>query len=218
MPAKAPDPARPRRRSPTFKRKRPTANPTPRLARKADDPIGAGGGITPPVRTPEQAGRKETLPAGVPIMVGKVDVSHIAGLKPGDTLQRVVSLYGQAVTDNGIEKWYGGCGLGGARLMVRYADNVVKRVEVYSSERDRVGARAGNDALLDLIGQGESAVIALLGSPKRKESQDGGSYVLFWAFPMSGRPVGQYADLSTDQTLALEFRPGSGCFWVRVMW
>ncbi len=188
-------------------------NPAPRTAKNADDPIGAGGFITPPVRVPEQAVRKEPVLAGVPIMVGKVDVSHIAGLKPGDTPQRVVSLYGQAVTDNGIEKWYGG-----ARLMVRYVDNVIKRVEVYSSELDRVRTRAGNDALLDLFGQSEAAVIALLGPAKEREAQNGGTYDLFWSFPMPGRPVGQYADLATDQTLTLEFRPGAGCFRVSVMW
>jgi hypothetical protein len=191
---------------------RPAVNPAPRPAKTADDPIGAGGFITPPVRAPEQAVRKQPVPAGVPIMVGKVDVSHIAGLKPGDAPQRVVSLYGQAVTDNGIEKWYGG-----ARLMVRYADNVIKRVEVYSSELDRVRSRVGNDALLDLFGQSEAAVIALLGPPKWRESQNGGRYDLYWSFPMAGKPAGN-ADNATDQTLALEFGPGSGCFRVSVMW
>ena len=172
----------------------------------------SGPGAPPPAKPPAPA-KPDFQEAGVPIMVGKVDVSHIAGLKAGETPQRVVSLYGQAVTDNGIEKWYGG-----ARLMVRYVDDVVKRVEVYSSELDRVRSRAGNDSLLDLFGQSEAAVIALLGPAKRRESQDGGTYDLFWPFAMPGKPVGQYADLSTDQTLTLEFRPGSGCFRVSVMW
>ncbi len=162
-----------------------------------------------------QAGDSEraAAPLPKPFMVGRIDVSHFAGLKPGDTEARVVLLYGPAVIYSGMDKMYGR-----GDLEVRYADNVVKRVQVYSKDLDGARSRAGNDALLDLFGQTESDAIAVLGPPTRRESYETGTYNLYWAFAMAGSPAGEYADLATGQTLAIGFRPAAGCSWVSVKW
>ncbi len=67
----------------------------------------------------------------VPIMVGKIDVSHFASIKPGDTPAQVVAIYGQPDEDNRTYQFWANDGHG--NFMVSYLDNVVEKVEAYST-------------------------------------------------------------------------------------
>jgi hypothetical protein len=176
----------------------------------------------PPREIPQELGdfkdaapAAHTAPASTAIMVGKIDVSHFAGLKPGDTPAQVASVYGEAVTDYGFQKWYGA-----SHLIVDYADGVVKRVEVSTSALDMARSHAGNDALLDLFGHTEEEVIALLGPPIVREQIDAPTYYLYWPFAMSGHAAGKYANTAagSERTLEIDFRPGSGCFLIKLKW
>jgi hypothetical protein len=180
------------------------------------DFLGPGGFIRPPDLPTGDSGRTvppPVAPGPKPLMVGKVDVSHFAGLKPGDTEQRVVSLYGQAVVGGGNEKTYGR-----GALNVNYIDNIISRVDVYRGDLDGARSRAGDDALLDLFGHTEAEAVALLGPPKSRRSMAPALTYLCWAFSMPDRPVGECAGEGTDQTLVLGFRPGSGPFMISVRW
>jgi hypothetical protein len=195
-PAPAPSPAA----------KAPSTTP----AQDADnDFVGAGGFIRPPDLP---TGDSEKA-ASKPIMVGKIDVSQFAALKPGDTEARVVSLYGQAVKDHGAEKEYAR-----GHLVVRYVDGVVKRVELYSSNLNVARSRAGNDTLLDLLGHSEADARALLGPSKTHSLEQDRVQYLFWDLPTAVRPEGHYPFLGSDLTLALKFNLDSGCFWISVTW
>lgn len=160
----------------------------------------------------ESAGAPTTAPPSRPIMVGKVDVSHFAGLKPGDPPARVVALYGKTVSDQPNVLLYV------RQITVEHKDGAVRSVAVFSGFRDTVRSRAGNDALLDLFGHSEAEVIALLGPAQSRQSEIAGAYYLFWDLPAAVRSARKYDALSTGQTLVLEFRPGSGCSWVSVRW
>ena len=168
-----------------------------------------------PAPAPDAAGSTQR---SFPIMVGKIDVSQFAGLKPGDTRAQAAILYGAPVsgTDVADEIFYGSGG-----TLVDYRDGVVNRVALMARERDWVRSRLGNDALLDLFGHSEADVVALLGTPESRQEEDKGAYYLFWGFAMPDRPAGEHGDLSTDasdQTLALEFSPDLGCSWISVRW
>jgi type IV secretory pathway TraG/TraD family ATPase VirD4 len=149
----------------------------------------------------------------VPFAVGKIKVSHFAGLKPGDTAAHVASLYGPASAEFASTKFYVS-----KNMMVMYEDGIVKSVMLKSSGRDVVRSHAGDDALLNLFGHPESDVIALLGPPKRRDPADAGEYGLYWNFPMAGRPAGQLVSDTTDQTLLVGFDAGSRCELVSVNW
>jgi hypothetical protein len=73
------------------------------------------------------------------------------------------------------------------------------------------------DPLLNLIGQSESAIVALIGQPMKREPQNGNDYRLYWSFAMAGYPGGD-ANATSDQTLALGFKAGAGCSSVTVTW
>ncbi len=166
--------------------------------------------------------------AANPIMVGKIDVSHFAGLKPGDTPQQVVSIYGQPTEDHGTYQFWGN---GSGSLMVIYVDNAVEHIELYSNQLGFVRAHGTNDALVDLIGKKEPAVVALLGQPTDAEEEYADTYNLYWAFPMAGHPAPGNANRASDQTLRVRFKrinpprqehgirqDDADCIWVSVTW
>ncbi|MGH9454481.1 MAG: hypothetical protein ACRD2O_10995 [Terriglobia bacterium] len=120
----------------------------------------------------------------------------------------------------------------GGRLLIAYAqqDGVLRvhRVTLDGSELDWVRSRLktpcptgetcpDDDALMRLIGQSESAIVALLGPPGKRGPLDGDAYSLYWSFPMAGYPAGD-ANVASNQTLALGFKAGSGCSSVTVTW
>jgi hypothetical protein len=186
-----------------------------------NDWVGPGGFIRPPglqTDDSEKATPPPALPLPKPFMVGRLDVSHFAGLKPGDSEARVISLYGRADLfngiNNGIPKTYDR-----GQLTVTYANGVVKRVQLYSKDPRGARPRVGNDAVLDLFGHTEADVIALLGPPKRRESFETAAYVLSWDFSMPDRPA-EYADQAsaqTGQTLVLGMRTSGGCCYSMIV-
>ena len=186
-----------------------------------NDFLGPGGFIRPPGLQTDDSEKSAPPPApplAKPFMVGSVDVSHFAGLKPGDTEARVIALYGRADLfngiNNGIPKTYDR-GL----LTVTYANGVVKRVQLYSKDLHGSRSRAGNDAVLDLFGRSEADVIALLGPPKRRESFETAAYVLSWDFSMTDMPAehADQASVQTGQTLVLGMRTNGGCCYSMIV-
>jgi hypothetical protein len=178
--------------------------------------------------TRKSAPAKPAASAGSPVMVGKIDVSHFAGLKPGDGPQQVVAIYGQPTEDHRTYQWWG---KSSGPFMVSYVNNAIKTMEAYSAAVSLLRDRTNNDPLVALIGQKEPAVVALLGPPKDEEEDEADTYNLFWAFPMAGNPAPQYANLASDQTLTLRFRrinpptrqhgirqDDADCIWVSVTW
>ena len=180
--------------------------------REAPHDVGDFKDAAPAPHTAPPAAR--AVSPSTPIMVGKIDVSHFAGLKPGDTQDRVISLLGQASMDLGAEKYYSG-------VNVLYADSAVRRVDVFTAELRRLRATVGNDALLDLFDHSDAEAVARLGPPTRRQPPDlKGLYHLFWTFPMPGSTAGESSpDLKSRQTLALEFNPDLvGCSRISVTW
>src|SRR5205814_355801 len=51
------------------------------------------------IRTPPR-------PRVAPIMVGKVDTSHLAGVQPGDTAEYVSAIFGLSTLDQGFRQFY----------------------------------------------------------------------------------------------------------------
>jgi hypothetical protein len=152
-------------------------------------------------------------------MVGKVDVSHLAGLRRGDTREYVSYILGPPTSDykqdsSGAFGGYPYSRDDGLSIRVGYAaDNTLAAMKVYSK-----GSR-GTDPLLDLLGKSESDAIALLGSPKKRESLwDIDDTDLMWNFPMDGHPSPQYAYPLSEQTLTLHYRTGVGCVSITLNW
>jgi hypothetical protein len=164
---------------------------------------------------------------GRPAKIAKVEITHLAGLGFGDVPQRLTRVYGQPPVAGAEEQHLGV----GGRVVVKYAkfDGGVLRVnhvEVDRSELDYVRAHikqacgmathCTDDPLLDLMGQGQSAAVALLGPPKHREPQSGEAYTLYWSFALASYPAGE-ASATSNQTLALRFTGGS-CSSVAVTW
>jgi hypothetical protein len=152
-------------------------------------------------------------------MVGKIDVSHLAGLQPGDTPDYISSIFGRPTSspeqDSSAFGGYPHTRSDGLSIRVSYDRNsALSQMKVYSK-----GSRDGADPLLDLLGKSESDAIALLGSPKRRESLwDIDNTDLIWTFPMDGHPSPQYAYPLGDQTLTLHYRTGVGCVSITLDW
>lgn len=184
-----------------------------------------------PANTPRpdtSAASRPTTNAAHPIMVGKIDVSHFAGVKPGDTRQQVISIYGQPVDDQPYSQFWGSIH---SYFMVSYVDNAAHTVEVDSGAVSLLRAHGTNDALLDLMGQKEPAVVALLGPPTDAEEEYADTYNLYWAFPMAGHPAPENANRASDRTLRVRFKrinpprrvhgirqDDADCIWVNVTW
>ena len=127
-------------------------------------------------------------PRLAPIMVGKVDVSHLAGLLWGDKREYVSYILGPPTSDPEQDSsGFGGYPYtrdDGLSIRVNYDDNVVTSVKVYSK-----GSR-GTDPLMGLLGKSESAAIALLGPPGTRESLwTIDNTDLVWSFPLAGQPT-----------------------------
>jgi hypothetical protein len=195
----------------------------------ADARKDSGAGTSTRKKNPAQpAAAPRAANAANAIMVGKIDVSHFAGIKPGDTPQQVVSIYGQPTEDHGTYQVWGNSS---GPIMVSYADNAVKNVEAYSSVVSFLRAHGANDALVNLIGQKEPAVVTLLGPPTDQEEEDATTYNLYWVFPLNEHAAPEYANRASDQTLRLRFKrinpprrahsirqDDADCIWVSVTW
>jgi hypothetical protein len=197
----------------TIKRKQPPAQPA----------------VAP--RPDLSAAPRPAASAGSPVMVGKIDVSHFASIKPADTPAQVVAIYGQPDENHGTYQFWANDGHG--IFMVSYLDNVVEKVEAYNTEAvaSFLRAHGQNDDLLNLFGQKDPAVVALLGPPFDQQDEDAYTYDLYWVFPMVGRPAPEYANSGGGQTLAVRFKrinpptrqhgmrqDDADCIWVSVTW
>ena len=182
-------------------------NPTPSAAPRP---------VVSPARVPVALPQRPRL---APIMVGKVDVSHLAGLQRGDIPEYVSSIFGPPTSgpeqDSSAFGGYPHRGSDGFSIRVNYdLNNVLSRMKVYSK-----GSRGAMDPLLDLLGKGESAAIALLGPPNTREyGSDIDNIDLYWTFSMNGRTGPQYVGVASPQTLTLHFRTGVGCESVALVW
>jgi type IV secretory pathway TraG/TraD family ATPase VirD4 len=154
---------------------------TPEKKSSADSPA--------PVITPENGSSTEsnapgavtdadqpTIPPG-PIMIGNVDVSHFAGVEPGDTPERVAAHFGRPTADDGNRKIYL------EWLTVDFENGGAKAVHLNYYGWNRVYARLGhvNDDVMTLLSYSEARVIERLGEPQRRENGDGGLLV-WWSF------------------------------------
>ncbi len=157
-------------------------------------------------------------PRAAPLMVGKVDVSHLAGLHRGDTREYVDSIFGSPTGDGAQDSTaFGGypyTSSGGLSIRASFSHNGLAELKVYSK-----GSGGAGDALLNLLGKSEADAIALLGPPTERESlYDVNSSDLYWLFPEDGKAAPEYADNGSRQTLHLYFRAGVGCEAVAILW
>ena len=157
-------------------------------------------------------------PRLAPIMIGKVDVSHLAGLQRGDTADYVSSLFGPPTSKNEQDSSaFGGyphTRSDGLSIRVNYnLDNVLSDLKIYSK-----GSR-GTDPLLGLFGKSESDAVALLGSPKKREyAETIDDTYLIWSFAVDGRPAEPRPLPQNYQTLTLHFTTGVGCNSITLVW
>jgi hypothetical protein len=193
----------------------------PDFQRTADPPVAprpaAPSPAPPAAALPPSVARAPQRPRPAPIMVGKVDVSHLAGLLWGDTREYVSYILGSPTSDPEQDSsGFGGYPhrrSDGLSIRVNYDDNKVTSVKAYSK-----GSGVA-DPLLDLLGKSESAAVALLGPPKTRESLwTIDDTDLVWSFPVAGRPADQRPNPQSIQTLTLHFKTGVGCESVSVVW
>jgi type IV secretory pathway TraG/TraD family ATPase VirD4 len=137
-------------------------------------------------------------------IIGKINVSHFAGVKPGETAAQVASLYGPF---SGV--------LRRGNLTVGFENGIVKNVTLDENARDFVRSVSGDDALLDLFGRSPGDVVALLGPPK--EHDFASAEILHWNFPMPGRPSEQSPDMTNGHSLALAF-VDARCVMIGLKW
>jgi type IV secretory pathway TraG/TraD family ATPase VirD4 len=151
-----------------------------------------------------------------PIMIGKIDVSHFAGLKAGDTPLRTASLYGGDGSNmsgkSGIETFEQG------ELFIEYKDGGADAVGLSSRALDFARSRLGNEPLFDLFGRSEHDAVALLGAPSRRELVNDRNS-LYWYFPGAAVPTNPDPRPHIEhKVLLLRFRADRGCEWIAVMW
>jgi hypothetical protein len=119
------------------------------------------------------------------IMIGSVDVSHLLGIKAGDTIEQVDALYEPSVPeqdDRNRPRTYAG-----TALLVRFSSG---RATGMTLNKTIPGpwklpqSDMDNDPVFALYERSEADVIAVLGPPSSREAK---SYadVLYWAFPNS---------------------------------
>jgi type IV secretory pathway TraG/TraD family ATPase VirD4 len=164
---------------------------------------------------PPMEERAASPPAGA-IMIGKVDVSKFAGLKAGDTMAQVASIYGSGFKTHTV---YGpGQSFQSGALTVLYEDGRLKWVTLDSKGLDLVRTHASNDPLVDLFGRPEADAVALLGPPSTQYTTAGGAHGLSWNLPNSVRNNDNSKEESRDRTLDLVFTPGYGCDYMALTW
>ena len=151
------------------------------------------------------------LPTMRDYTVGKVNVSHFAGIKPRESASNVAALYGLPTREDGNEKWYG-------HIYVHYLYDWVDSADVPRDERARVRSLVGDDAVVDLLGRTKSDVIALLGRPaKIVEGVDHTDRYAIWQFKVDDQPV-YSPELHSPNTLEADFGPDGRCSEVAVNW
>jgi hypothetical protein len=177
------------------------------------NPVSAPGDRIPP-QPVTAAPANPASPAA--IMIGKIDVSHFAGLKAGNTPEQAALVYGSTggslSGDNGTQGFDTP-----RRLLVSYHNGGAESVMLYSDELEFARSHAGNDPLFDLFGRSKADAVETLGQPTGRDSSNGNDF-LYWYFPSHGRNDEQ-ADLITGQhkLLVLDFKTGV-CDYIRLNW
>lgn len=120
------------------------------------------------------------------IMIGKIDVSHLLGVKAGDTIEQVNDIFNESPArdqddGNGLRSY------AGSRLYVNFRNGHaigMKLDNTFSGPWPLPQSLTDNDPVFALYGRSEADVIAGLGPPSSREAL---SYadVLYWAFPNS---------------------------------
>jgi hypothetical protein len=150
------------------------------------------------------------------IMIGKIDVSHFAGLKAGDTSAQVAAVFGPTggslSSDNGIQAFDTP-----RRLLVSYHNGGAESVMLYSDELEFARSHAGNDPLFDFFGRSETDVVAALGPPTGRDSSEGRRLV-YWSFSPVATENDRNESAWQHKALTLNFDPSSGCNWIRLSW
>jgi hypothetical protein len=156
-----------------------------------------------------------------PVKIKKIDVSHFAGLKAGDTEAHVVSLYGVPQSDirgSGSQSF---AGSGTDMLLVRYEDNGnngVKSVVIMIGALEFVRSRVGNEPLFDLFGRPEADAVSVLGTPSGRDSSLGRNLV-YWFLPIAVTKKDRSGiEQWEHKALTLKFKPGYGCDWMKLSW
>ena len=148
-------------------------------------------------------------------MIGKIDVSHFAGLKAGDTPAQAASVYGSTggslTSENGIQGFDTP-----RRLLVSYHEGGADGVALYSDELEFARSHVGNDPLFDLFGHPKANAVAILGAPTGQDTNNG-TDLLYWYFP-SGDHGRADSILWLHKVLVLNFKPGYGCDFIKVNW
>jgi hypothetical protein len=143
--------------------------------------------------TPPAAESSPSLSAGA-MMIGPVDVSHFAGIRPGDTPAQVAAHFGRPMADEGSRKTYLNW------LTVDYENGGAKAVHLMYRGWNVVYARLGhvNDDVMLLLSYDQARAVERLGDPQQRDSGDDGP-MLSWSFA-DGR--------SEPGWLQLKFGPG----------
>jgi type IV secretory pathway TraG/TraD family ATPase VirD4 len=162
----------------------------------------------PPTESAPLTPRK--TPSQHRIMMGVIDVSLFAGLKPADTAEHVSEIYGPAVVDQGEKKIYA------ENITVGYKAGRVKWVEAGRASRNFLKSAAGGDSLQEFFGQPESAIVGWLGPPARRVALNADTQRLEWNFDMSDW-AGPSVAPETGHQLYMVIDQ-SGCQSIQVIW
>ena len=140
--------------------------------------------LTPP--GPPPPAPSAPSPRVAPIMVGKIDVSRFAGVRPGDPADRPIAIYGDPKNDGGSTMNFGQDSVGlEVTVDPPRGDSRIVAASLYVYGAEWVKARAGSDELVDLLGKPAAAAVAALGRPSQgAPSAAKGSLV--WRLPQGG--------------------------------
>ena len=157
-------------------------------------------------------------PRLAPIMLGRIDVSHLGGLQRGDAPEYVFSLFGpptgHSEQDSSAFGGYPHTRSDGLSVRVNYDHDGLRLLKIYGR-----GTRSRADPLLNLFAKSESDALALLGTPKKREyAETIDDIYLIWSFPVDGRPADQRPLPQSAQTLTLHFTTGVGCNSITLIW
>ncbi len=138
----------------------------------------------PPEPAPPAPDNPSSGPAA--IMIGKIDVSHVLGIRPGDTMEEVDALYEawspEEKDRNGLRGYAHG------NLWVAYDNGRAAgiRIEKHIDQQWKLPrSRTDNDPIFNLYGRSEAEVVAMLGPPSSRDAETWGDSTLCWYFPDS---------------------------------
>jgi hypothetical protein len=145
----------------------------------------------PPTGVPAAPIPKNNLPAQPPkpasLRVGRVEVSQLAGLHAGDSLDQVSALFGEPHSDLGNVLMFSDQNTLQLSVLVEGGrrNTRISGVVVYGYKPLWVRARAPQDPLMDLLEQPASKVLDALGQPTQGVTTNPNA-TLMWKLPAGG--------------------------------